>query len=263
MDQTSIFVHQIFGDEKTLYEILGVEKKATEEEIKQAYKKLALIYHPDRKGGNTEKFKALSIVHSILSDKEKRSLYDSNGDINTEDAGEDFKNWYEYFRYLFPKITVENVDAFSETYKGSEEERVDLIEAYNRFNGKMEKLMGVVMLAEVGEEERLCTTVDSIISFGDLKSTPDYEKFKLKYASGKPRKNKRKSVKKDDSEADLAALILSNKSSKKNGLASIMAKYGDEDEDYEEVSDEGFQNAQKRVVDKMTKDKKGSKGAKK
>jgi DnaJ family protein C protein 9 len=256
MTESSSFVHQIFGD-NSFYEIFEVEKLASQDEIKKAYRKLALRYHPDRVGGDTEKFKALSIVYATLSDPTKRSLYDNTGEIDAEDEGEDFKNWYEYFRTLFPKLTVGKLEEFSAAYKGSEEERVDLIEAYKRFGGNMEKVMSVVILAEKGEEERLCCTIDSIISFGDLECTSDYEKFKSKSksAAGNNKKSKEKRVKKGDfSESDLAALILSNSSSRGNSFANVMAKYSStEKEDFEDISDEAFEKTKAKVMKKKSK----------
>jgi DnaJ family protein C protein 9 len=259
MTESSSFVQQIFGD-KNFYEIFEVEKSASEDEIKKAYRKLALRYHPDRVGGDTEKFKALSIVYSTLSDSTKRTLYDNTGEIDAEDEGEDFKNWYEYFRTLFPKLTVGKLEEFSASYKGSEEERGDLIEAYKRFDGDMEKVMSVVILAEKGEEERLCCTIDSIISFGDLESTPIYEKFKLKAKSAVAnfKKSKGKRVKKgESSESDLAALILSNSSSRGNAFANVMAKYGcTEKDEFEDISDEAFKKTQDKILKKKVNNKK-------
>lgn len=68
--------------EKDLYAILGVPRTATQEEIKKAYRKLARRYHPDVNPGNKEaeeKFKEISEAHEILSDPEKRKLYDEFG----------------------------------------------------------------------------------------------------------------------------------------------------------------------------------------
>ena len=65
-----------------LYKALGVSKKATDEEIKKAYRKLARKYHPDRNPGDAdaeEKFKEVSAAHDVLSDPQKRKEYDEAG----------------------------------------------------------------------------------------------------------------------------------------------------------------------------------------
>tara|TARA_Y100000992_G_scaffold285977_1_gene237422 strand:+ start:1178 stop:1636 length:459 start_codon:yes stop_codon:yes gene_type:complete len=58
------------------YEVLEVDKKASAEEIKKQYKKMALQHHPDR-GGDPEKFKQISEAYQILSDTQKRKQYDA------------------------------------------------------------------------------------------------------------------------------------------------------------------------------------------
>ncbi|RLB76372.1 MAG: J domain-containing protein [Deltaproteobacteria bacterium] len=67
---------------KDYYKILGVSKNASAEEIKKAYRKLALKYHPDRNKGNKEaeaKFKEINEAYAVLSDPEKRKQYDAFG----------------------------------------------------------------------------------------------------------------------------------------------------------------------------------------
>ncbi len=67
------------ADKKNYYEILGVDKKATGDEIKSAYRKLAMKYHPDRNQGDAaaaEKFKEINEAHETLSDQQKRAAYD-------------------------------------------------------------------------------------------------------------------------------------------------------------------------------------------
>ncbi|RMG76946.1 MAG: J domain-containing protein [Bacteroidetes bacterium] len=68
---------------KDYYKILGVDKNATKDEIKKAYKKLAKKYHPDRNPGNKEaetKFKEINEAYEVLSDDEKRQKYDTLGE---------------------------------------------------------------------------------------------------------------------------------------------------------------------------------------
>jgi len=68
--------------EKNLYEILGVPKTATDAEIKSAYRKSALKYHPDKHKGDKDseqKFKEINVAYEVLSDKQKRQQYDTFG----------------------------------------------------------------------------------------------------------------------------------------------------------------------------------------
>lgn len=67
--------------QKDYYQALGVDKKASKEDIKKAFHKLAHKYHPDKKGGDAAKFKELSEAYSVLSDDKKRAEYDSYGRV--------------------------------------------------------------------------------------------------------------------------------------------------------------------------------------
>ena len=66
------------ADTTALYEVLGVQKKATQSEIKKAFRKKALKTHPD-KGGDVEEFKKLQAAYEVLGDEEKRAKYDQYG----------------------------------------------------------------------------------------------------------------------------------------------------------------------------------------
>lgn len=70
-----------------LYSILGVSKNSTQDEIKSAYRKLAMKYHPDKNPGDTaaeEMFKKISAAYDVLGDETKRRQYDSFGSSNPQ-----------------------------------------------------------------------------------------------------------------------------------------------------------------------------------
>src|SRR6185437_6349136 len=72
------------------YEVLGVSRSCTEQELKSAYRKLAMQYHPDRNPGDQaaeEKFKEASEAYSVLSDENKRAQYDRFGHAGVSGAG--------------------------------------------------------------------------------------------------------------------------------------------------------------------------------
>src|ERR671937_1067708 len=76
------------SSKRDYYEVLGVQKNASKEEVKNAYRKLALQYHPDRNkaAGSEDKFKEISEAYAVLSDDEKRKRYDTYGHVGSEEV---------------------------------------------------------------------------------------------------------------------------------------------------------------------------------
>ena len=90
---------------KDYYASLGVAKDASEQEIKKAYRKLAVKYHPDKNPGDTkaeDRFKEISEAYAVLSDKEKRRNYDQFGDSNFSPALQSGRHIprHQFQRYL-------------------------------------------------------------------------------------------------------------------------------------------------------------------
>ena len=70
------------ADKRDYYEVLGIKKGASDEEIKSAFRKMAMKYHPDRNQGDKdaeEKFKEVNEAYSVLSDPDKKNKYDRFG----------------------------------------------------------------------------------------------------------------------------------------------------------------------------------------
>jgi curved DNA-binding protein len=107
---------------KDYYKILGVDRNATEEQLKKAYRKLAMKYHPDRNKGDKraeERFKEVNEAYAVLSDKEKRRQYDMFGAEGFQQrfSREDiFRNFD--FGQVFKDFGFGSEDVFSRIFGG-------------------------------------------------------------------------------------------------------------------------------------------------
>ena len=78
------------AEKRDYYEVLGLQKGASEDEIKKAFRKMAMKYHPDKNPGNKEaeeKFKEVNEAYSVLSDPDKKSKYDRFGHAGVDPNG--------------------------------------------------------------------------------------------------------------------------------------------------------------------------------
>ena len=115
---------------KDYYETLNVKKDANESEIKNSYRKLALKYHPDKNtsSGAEEKFKEISEAYAVLSNKEKRNLYDTYGHdgINQKYTSEvNNIHWIPFFQSYVEINDFQYKYVEIEVYKTKETELVE------------------------------------------------------------------------------------------------------------------------------------------
>ncbi|KAL8172144.1 hypothetical protein V2J09_023948 [Rumex salicifolius] len=256
------------GVGKSLYEILGVERTVSQQEIKRAYHKLALRLHPDKNPNDEEakeKFQQLQKVMSILGDEEKRALYDQTGFVDDDDlAGEASQNLHEYFRTLYKRVTVADIEEFKANYRGSDSEKNDLIKLYKDCKGAMNKLFCSMLCSDpLLDSHRFKDMIDEAIASGELKETKAYKKWAKKVSETKPptsplRHREKKSKKPD---TDLFAIISQRRNQRKDQFdsmfSSMISKYGGEENSGggSEPTEEEFEAAQ-RKLEKARKSKK-------
>ncbi len=109
---------------KDYYNILGIQKNASNEEIKKAYKKLAIKYHPDKNKGNKiaeEKFKEINEAYEILSSPDKKRNYDALGSTNFNSNNDHFEREFNSSRFS----NFEDLDFFSKIFSGSSRKTTD------------------------------------------------------------------------------------------------------------------------------------------
>ncbi|MFA6145716.1 MAG: molecular chaperone DnaJ [Patescibacteria group bacterium] len=118
------------------YKTLGVEKGASEDEIKKAYRQAAQKYHPDKPGGNAEKFKEISEAYQTLSDPEKRKLYEEYGsafkNAKTQGGFSGFDNFRDFASYA---EAMKNQGERGNAYGGEDFGFGDLGDIFNSFFG--------------------------------------------------------------------------------------------------------------------------------
>ncbi|XP_067136335.1 dnaJ homolog subfamily C member 9 [Centruroides vittatus] len=169
---------QTYFQTKNLYEILNVEKDASNDQIKKAYRLLSLKVHPDhaeeeKKEESTRRFQTLAKIYLILSDEDRRKIYDETGSADDEDCYLEDRDWYAYWRSLFPRITDEDIKSYLTKYKGSEEEINDIKEYYLKYEGDLNKISQCVIGYET-ERDRYIEIIRDMISKEEV---PEFKKF--------------------------------------------------------------------------------------
>ncbi|KZV93389.1 DnaJ-domain-containing protein [Exidia glandulosa HHB12029] len=206
-------ISQFFPGEEDvdLYAVLALTNAATGDDIRKAYRKLALVHHPDKHAKASEerqaeasrKFQQIGFAYAVLSDDKRRKRYDATG--RTDDAvelaaGED--GWEAYFSELFDSVTRSKLDEMKKEYQGSEEERADLLAAYNDCEGDIEEIMTYIPHSTYEDEDRLVAVLRDMINDG---SAPLQPKWKASTGDKKAKARRRKDGEKEAKEAEALA----------------------------------------------------------
>ncbi|XP_043534572.1 dnaJ homolog subfamily C member 9 [Chiloscyllium plagiosum] len=243
-----------------LYQVLGVRSGASEGEIRRGYRKVSLQVHPDRvtdveKEKATEKFQILGKVYAVLSDGEQRGLYDEQGIVDEEaDIVKQDRDWEEYWRLLFKKVTVADIKEFEAKYKDSEEEMTDIKQAYLDFEGDMDGIMESVLCSTPGDESRIRAILEAAIKAQEL---PAYTAFTKETAS-KQRARKRRG----DREAKEAE-VMRQELGLEEGNDSLKLLIQNKQKDREKQMDNFLAAMEAKYCANSQKGKKGAKKGKK
>ncbi|RDW88819.1 hypothetical protein BP6252_00851 [Coleophoma cylindrospora] len=236
------------------YTVLGISKSATDKEIKSAYRKAALRHHPDKAAEHLKdeahtKFQEVAFAYAVLSDPARRKRYDATGSTSESIVDSEGFSWSDFYAEQFRDvISGDAIKKFSDSYKGSDEEKDDLLNAYESHKGRMSKIYGVVMLSDpLEDEERFRNIIDAAIESGDVKAYKAYvnETEKSKEARMQDARNEGKEAmeyakelgvedklfgtgkggKDKGGEDALAALILKRQAGRSSFLDDLEAKY--------------------------------------
>ncbi|KIE03630.1 DnaJ domain-containing protein, partial [Metarhizium majus ARSEF 297] len=165
------------------YEVLGLPREATADQIKSAYRKAALRNHPDKvtreqKEEAHAKFQEIAFAYAVLSDPARRKRYDTTGSTSESIVDADGFNWSDYYREQFrDSISADAIKKFADKYKGSDEERDDVLIAYEECKGDMDQIYERVMLSDVTEDdERFRNIIDEAIAKEDVPAFDSYAK---------------------------------------------------------------------------------------
>ncbi|RDA93880.1 hypothetical protein CP533_4515 [Ophiocordyceps camponoti-saundersi (nom. inval.)] len=176
----------VVGDEPPAvepYEILGLDRSATPEQIKSAYRKAALKNHPDKvsedkKVAAHSKFQSIAFAYAVLSDPVRRKRFDATGSTAESVVDSDGFDWSDFYREQFKDaVSADAIEKFAREYKGSDEEKDDVLAAYEECQGDLDGVYERVMLSNVGSDDvRFRRIIDEAIQNGDVDAFTAYTK---------------------------------------------------------------------------------------
>ena len=190
------------------YKVLEINKTATADQVKSAYRKAALKHHPDKAGPDSkdeahQKFQEIAFAYAVLSDERRRKRYDATGNTaESLDIDDDDFNWTDFFReQTAAMVDGSMIEKIKKEYQGSEEEKGDVLRVYEEYEGDMDAVYEEVMCSDVlDDDERFRRIIDEAIESGEVES---YKKYSGE-SKGKRKKRKEMAEREADEAMELA-----------------------------------------------------------
>ena len=162
-----------------LYSLLGVSKTATNDEIRNAYRNLVFLYHPDKNKTDPDassKFINISRAYKVLSNKQSRIIYDETGEY--EEEGKDLKINHISINDFRKKVSVKEIENYKKKYKDSKEEEEDLINFYNKEKGNITNILEIIPYSTNKDINRFLKIYEKLFKMKYLQRNDIYEKAK-------------------------------------------------------------------------------------
>jgi len=204
--------------------------------------------HPDKKDEAHTIFQEIAFAYAVLSDPIRKKRYDVTGSTAESISIDDDFSWSDFYAEQYRDIiTPDAIEMFSRKYKGSDEEKDDIINAYTKFKGNMGKLYQVVILSNpLDDEERFRVVIDEAIASGDVEAFKAYteeteaskekrmqkarrEAKEAEKLSQELKAKREKKEKKQGGDDSLAAIIRSRQAGRMGFLDKLEAKYAAEE----------------------------------
>jgi DnaJ homolog subfamily C member 9 len=136
----------------------------------------------DKKEEATSAFQSIAFAYAILSDPARRKRYDATGSTSESIVDSEGFNWSDFYREQFQEaISEDAINKFAAKYKGSDEEKDDILVAYDNCKGNMDGVYETVMLSDVlVDDERFRRIIDEAIESGEVEAYKAYTKESTK-----------------------------------------------------------------------------------
>ena len=250
-----------------LYSLLGVEKTATNAEIKKAYRRLVFVYHPDKNKTDPDagsKFANITRAYKILSNPDSRRIYDETGDYDDEDEGKiNIAETLNYFRKIY---SPKDIESFHDKYINSKDEEEDLINFYNSNGGDIKKILEWIPYSTNDDVQRYIKIYEKLFKKKTLTKTKKFDETKNKVELLKEDAEEAKEAEKEMD--NLTKAIIGNKRKRNfsNYLDNLKERYAKDEDDDGEIDDAEFEKIKRKKKKKKktkSKSKSKSKGKKK